>query len=194
MEPWAGVVSAVAVGLVAGLLVFSAGITGRLLLRAFPPPPKASQLTPPHTGEKRITIAPRTRDATRSNRRGGGSAAQRTEQCNRERSLSALSADPNAARHPGAGGATATAAGATAGTRRTFVRASATRWPAAASEDMLCVERRHVDDPGGRLRDGCHTPGHSKLSPLRFGDDHIHSRATARPTHCFERSQQNPYN
>jgi len=34
MEPWAGVVSAVAVGLVAGLLVFSAGITGRFLLRA----------------------------------------------------------------------------------------------------------------------------------------------------------------
>ena len=38
MEPWAGVVSAVAVGLVAGFLVFSAGITGRFLLRALPPP------------------------------------------------------------------------------------------------------------------------------------------------------------
>ena len=64
MEPWAAVVSAVAVGLVPGLLVLSAGILGRFLLRAFPAPPKASQLTLPHTGEKRITNAPRTRDAT----------------------------------------------------------------------------------------------------------------------------------
>jgi hypothetical protein len=34
------------------------------LPRVFPPPPKASQLTVPHTGEERITIAPRTRDST----------------------------------------------------------------------------------------------------------------------------------
>jgi len=64
MEPWAAVVSAVAVGLVSGLLVLSAGIIGRLLPRVFPPPPKASPLTVPHTGEERIVIAPRTRDAT----------------------------------------------------------------------------------------------------------------------------------
>jgi hypothetical protein len=63
MEPWVAVVSAVAVGLVSGLLVLSAGIIGRLLPRVFPPTPKASQLTAPHRGEKRITIAPRTRDA-----------------------------------------------------------------------------------------------------------------------------------
>jgi hypothetical protein len=37
MEPWAAVVSAVAVGLVSGLFVLSAGIIGRFLLRAFPP-------------------------------------------------------------------------------------------------------------------------------------------------------------
>jgi hypothetical protein len=64
MEPWAAVISAVAVGLVSGLLVLSARIIGRLLPRVFPPPPKASQLTVPHTGEERITIAARTRDAT----------------------------------------------------------------------------------------------------------------------------------
>jgi hypothetical protein len=45
MEPWAAVISAVAVGLVPGLLVLSAGIIGRFLLRAFAPPPTASQLT-----------------------------------------------------------------------------------------------------------------------------------------------------
>ena len=64
MEPWAAVVSAVAVGLVSGLLVLSTGIITRLLARVFPPPRKTSQLTVPHTGEERITIAPRTRDAT----------------------------------------------------------------------------------------------------------------------------------
>jgi hypothetical protein len=64
MEAWAAVVSAVAVGLVSGLLVLWAGIIGRLLPRVFQPPAKASQLTVPHTGEERITIAHRTRDAT----------------------------------------------------------------------------------------------------------------------------------
>jgi hypothetical protein len=63
MEPWAAVVAAVAIGLVAGLLVLSAGILGRSLFRVFPPP-KASQLRLPHIGAKRITIASRTRDAT----------------------------------------------------------------------------------------------------------------------------------
>ena len=64
MEPWAAVISAIAVGLVSGLSVLSAGIIGRLLLPMFPPPPKASQLTVPHRAEERITIAARTRDAT----------------------------------------------------------------------------------------------------------------------------------
>jgi hypothetical protein len=64
MEPWAAAVSAVAIALVSGLLVLSAGLIGRFLLRAFQPPPKASQLTLPRTGEKRITITPRTGDAT----------------------------------------------------------------------------------------------------------------------------------
>ena len=41
MEPWNAVVSAVAVGLVSGLLVLSAGTIGRLLSRVFPPSPKA---------------------------------------------------------------------------------------------------------------------------------------------------------
>jgi hypothetical protein len=41
-----------------------------------------------------------------------------------------------------------TTAGETADTRRTYVRTGATRWPAAALEDMLCVERRHVDPTG----------------------------------------------
>jgi hypothetical protein len=38
MEPWSAVVSAVAVGLVSGLLVLSAGIIGRFVARVFPPP------------------------------------------------------------------------------------------------------------------------------------------------------------
>jgi hypothetical protein len=58
MEPWAAVVSAVAVGLVSGLLVLSAGTIGRLLPRMFRPSQKTSQLTVPHTDEERITIAP----------------------------------------------------------------------------------------------------------------------------------------
>ena len=64
MEPWAAVVSAVAVALVSGLLVLSAGLIGRFLLRVLPPPRKASQLTVPHRGEEPITISARTRDAT----------------------------------------------------------------------------------------------------------------------------------
>jgi hypothetical protein len=64
MEPWAAVVSAVALGFLSALLVLSAGIIGRLLRRMFPPPPKSSQLTVSHTGEERITIADRTRHAT----------------------------------------------------------------------------------------------------------------------------------
>jgi hypothetical protein len=48
MEPWVAVVCAVAVGLVAGLLVLSAGIIGRFLLARFRRPPKASQLTLSH--------------------------------------------------------------------------------------------------------------------------------------------------
>jgi len=43
-----------------GALSALGGVIGRLLPRVFPPPPKASQLTVPHTGEERITIAPRT--------------------------------------------------------------------------------------------------------------------------------------
>jgi hypothetical protein len=64
MEPWAPVVSAIAVGLISGLLMLSAGIIVRLLLRLFPPCAKASVLMLSRTGEERITIAPRTRDAT----------------------------------------------------------------------------------------------------------------------------------
>ena len=58
MEPWAAVVCAVAVGLVAGLFVLSAGIIGRFLSRVFPPPPKASQLTIPLTGEEQLQLLP----------------------------------------------------------------------------------------------------------------------------------------
>jgi hypothetical protein len=43
-------------------------------------------------------------------------------------------------------------------------RSSATRWSVAALEDMLCVGRRHVDDLGVSLSDGCRAPRHSKLS------------------------------
>jgi hypothetical protein len=65
MERWAAVVCGVAVGLVAGLLVLLAGIIGRFLLRAFPPPPEGISVDAvTRTGEQRITIAPRTRDAT----------------------------------------------------------------------------------------------------------------------------------
>ena len=58
MEPWAAVVSAVALGFLSGLLVLSAGIIGRLLRRMFPPPPKASQLTIPLTGEEQLQLLP----------------------------------------------------------------------------------------------------------------------------------------
>jgi hypothetical protein len=58
MEPWAAVVSAVAICLVSGLFMFSARIIGRSSGRLFRPPPKRSQLTLQHTGEERITIAP----------------------------------------------------------------------------------------------------------------------------------------
>jgi len=44
---------------------------------------------------------------------------------------------------------------------------------------MLYVERRHVAVLGVRLSDGCRTPRHSKLSPLRSGDDHIRLPAAA---------------
>src|SRR6516162_2603578 len=86
----------------------------------------------------------------------------------RRRSLSVVSTYPVAARHSGevAGCAAGTAAGETADTRRTDARSSATRWPVAALEDMLCAERRHVDDLGVRLSDGCRAPRHSKLSPF----------------------------
>ena len=59
------------------------------------------------------------------------------------------------------GRATATA-GKIADARRTKARASATHWSAAALEDMLCVEGRHVDDLGGRLSDGCPSTRHQR--------------------------------
>ena len=95
-----------------------------------------------------------------------------------------------AARHSGevAGCAAGTAAGETADTRRTDARSSTTRWPVAALEDMLCIERRHVDDLGVRLSDGCRAPRHSKLSP--FGP--VTTISTFRPPHSEQtgRSRQ----
>jgi len=65
MEHWAAIVCAAAVRLVAGLLVLSAAIIGRFLLRAFPPPPEGISVDAvTRTGDQRITIASRTRDAT----------------------------------------------------------------------------------------------------------------------------------
>jgi hypothetical protein len=59
MAPW-GAVAAVVVGIAPGLLVFSAGITGRFSAPRVASAPEASELTPPHPGEKRMTSAPRT--------------------------------------------------------------------------------------------------------------------------------------
>jgi len=53
---------------------------------------------------------------------------------------------------------------ATAGTRRTKTRASATRWPAVALEDMLCADGRHVDDLGRRLSEGFPSTRHQCIA------------------------------
>src|SRR6516164_2537480 len=84
------------------------------------------------------------------NRRGSCGAPQPSEPSDRRRSLSVVFTHPAAGRHSGevARRATGAAVRETSDARRTYARSRAPRWSAASLEDMLCVERLHVDPTG----------------------------------------------